>query len=178
MFCWPCVSIHPCNENQLDIPFILSLFRQSPSPCFGLICSPSSGGILIYTTTGITVLFSWLPVVRVEMELHPNSDNRQSTKKHNTYHLLYIYSIPPDDWLQICPKHVEDEWRNKLRINGAWSWFSLHGCKEISFHTNWNFKESIQLKWNNLGQCNNLKKWRFIYFRRCDQQSAGGRRPC
>ena len=46
MFCWTCVSIHPCNENQLDALFILSLFRQSSSACFGHICSPSSGGIL------------------------------------------------------------------------------------------------------------------------------------
>jgi len=30
-----------------------------------------------------------------------------SQLKHNTYQLLYIYSIPPDDGLQICPKHVE-----------------------------------------------------------------------
>jgi len=35
-----------CNENQLDALFILSLFRQSTSTCFGYICSPSSGGIL------------------------------------------------------------------------------------------------------------------------------------
>jgi len=33
--------------------------------------------------------------------------NRQSTKKHNTYRLLYIYSIPPDDGLQIFPKPVD-----------------------------------------------------------------------
>jgi hypothetical protein len=60
--------------------------------------------------------------------------NRQSTKKHNTYQLLYIYiyiyiyiySFPPDDGLQICPKHVQIDWRNKLRINSASSWFSLH----------------------------------------------------
>ena len=38
---------------------------------------------------------------------HLNLANRQSTKKHNTYQLLYIYNIPPDDGLQICPKHVE-----------------------------------------------------------------------
>jgi hypothetical protein len=38
---------------------------------------------------------------------HPNSANRQSAKKHNTYQLFYIYSIPPDDGLQIYPKHVE-----------------------------------------------------------------------
>ena len=37
--------------------------------------------------------------------------------------LLYIYSTPPDDGLHICPKHVEVEWRNKLRINSASSWF-------------------------------------------------------
>jgi hypothetical protein len=35
-----------CNENQLDALFILCLFRQSTSTCFGYICSPSSGGIL------------------------------------------------------------------------------------------------------------------------------------
>jgi len=35
--------------------------------------------------------------------------NRQSTKKHKTNQLLYIYecSIPPDDGLQICSKYVE-----------------------------------------------------------------------
>jgi len=49
--------------------------------------------------------------------------NRQSTKKHNTY----IYSIPPDDGLQICPKHVEVDWWNELRINSASRWFLLHG---------------------------------------------------
>ena len=45
--------------------------------------------------------------------------------------ILYIYSIPPDDGLRICPKHVEVEWRNKLGINSASSWFSLHRCIEM-----------------------------------------------
>jgi len=40
------------------------------------------------------VLFSW-------------PANGHSTKKHNTYELLYIYSIPPDDWLKICTKQVD-----------------------------------------------------------------------
>ena len=31
-----------------------------------------------------------------------------------------ICSVLPDDGLQICPKHVEVDWRNKLRVN---SWF-------------------------------------------------------
>jgi hypothetical protein len=37
-----------CNKNQLDALFILSLFHQSTSTCVRHICSPSSGGILIY----------------------------------------------------------------------------------------------------------------------------------
>jgi len=35
-----------CNENKLDALFMVSLFSQSTSTCFGHICSPSSGGIL------------------------------------------------------------------------------------------------------------------------------------
>ena len=49
----------------------------------------------------------------------------------NTYQLLYIYSIPPDDGLQICPQYVEVDWRNKLRINSASSWYLLHRCIEM-----------------------------------------------
>ena len=45
--------------------------------------------------------------------------------------LLCIYYIPPDDGLQICPKHAEIDWRNKLRINSASSWFWLYGCIEM-----------------------------------------------
>ena len=55
MFCWPCISIHLCNKNQLDALFILGLFHQSASTCFGHICS--------------------IPILA----------NRRSTKKHNTY---------------------------------------------------------------------------------------------
>jgi hypothetical protein len=86
-------EIHvPCNENQLDALFLLSLFRQSTSTCFGHICRPSSGGTLYI---------------------------------YNNWYVLYIYSISPDDGLQICPKYIEDEWRNKLRINIASRWFSI-----------------------------------------------------
>ena len=35
-FCWPCISIYQCNENQLDALFILSLFRQSTLHVSGL----------------------------------------------------------------------------------------------------------------------------------------------
>jgi hypothetical protein len=98
MFCCPCISIYLCNKNQLDALFILSLFLQSTSTCFGHNFSPSSGGILYI---------------------------------HNTYQLLYIYSIPPEDGLQICPKHIEVDWRNKLRLNSASSWFLLHSTYDV-----------------------------------------------
>jgi len=68
MFCLPCTSIHLRNKNKLDALFILSLFRQSTSTCFGL---------------------------------------------------------------QMCPKHVEVDWRNKLRINSASRWFFLHRGTQI-----------------------------------------------
>jgi hypothetical protein len=73
--------------------------------------------------------------------------NRQSTEKHNTHQLLYIYSIPPDDGLQVCPKHEEVDWRNKLRINCASSWFLLHRCIEMDRQ-----KKTIKIHfvWRNL----------------------------
>ena len=47
-----------CNENQLDALFILSLFRQSTSICFGHICGPSSGGILYIYNNWYVLCFS------------------------------------------------------------------------------------------------------------------------
>jgi len=54
----------------------------------------------IYTTIGTCCAFQ-LTVC--------SPANGQSTEKHNTYQLLYIYSTPLNDGLQICPKHVEVE---------------------------------------------------------------------
>jgi len=66
------------NENQLDAQFILCLFHQSTFTCFWHICSPSLGGILyIYTTRTNCTLY------------------------------IYTHSIPPNNGLQICQKHVE-----------------------------------------------------------------------
>ena len=54
----------------------------------------------------------------------PTDSQLKSTTRTNLFH---IHSKPPDDRLQICPKHVEVDWRNKMRINSASNWFSLHG---------------------------------------------------
>ena len=224
MFCWPCISIHPCNKNQLDALFILSLFRQLTATCFGHIYRPLSGGIMYTYSNWYVLCFSvdWLLANRESTEKHktyqllaqhipnvsyvlcfsvdcwptesqlkstkrtnfwhntyqmfymwcafqltvywptesqlkstkrtnfwhntyqmfymccafqltvcwPTDSRPKSTKRtncgHNPYQLLYIYSIPPDDRLQILPKHVEVDWRNKLRIYSASSWFLSH----------------------------------------------------
>jgi hypothetical protein len=47
-----------CNKNQLDAPFIFSLFHQSTSTCFGHICGPSSGGILYIYNNWYVLCFS------------------------------------------------------------------------------------------------------------------------
>jgi len=51
----------------------------------------------MYTTTGTCCA----------LQLTVCCANRQSTAKHNMYQLLYMYSTPHDNGLQICPKHVE-----------------------------------------------------------------------
>ena len=83
------------------------------------------------------------------------SNFKQPSFQHNIYQLLYvyippyiyiyiyIYGIPPDDELQICPKHVEVDWRNKLRINSASSWFSLHKCFNVGDINAWSRHEGI-----------------------------------
>jgi len=71
-------------------------------------------------------IYIYIYIYTHNKQFHPNLANQQSTKKHNMYQLLYLYSIPPDDGLKICPKHVEVDWRNKLRINSASGWFILH----------------------------------------------------
>ena len=46
-----CTSVHLCNNNQRDALFILRVFRQSTSTCFGHTFTPSSGSIsYIYNT--------------------------------------------------------------------------------------------------------------------------------
>jgi hypothetical protein len=133
-----------CNKNQLDAQFILSLFRQSTSTCFEHICIQSSGGILyiyIYIYNKWYVLcFSvdcWSGWDGAVYGVPSQTGQQTVNWKHNTYQ-LYIYSILPYDGLQICPKYVEADWRNKLRINCASSWFLLQ--RYIEMHGQWNIK--------------------------------------
>jgi hypothetical protein len=88
-----------CNENQIDALFILNLFRQSTSTCFGHVYCPSSRGIhCICTAIGTCY----------------------------TFKLTGCWpGIPHDDEQLACPTHVEVDWRNKLKINIASIWFSL-----------------------------------------------------
>jgi hypothetical protein len=98
---------------------IVGIMRTSMILCFVELASR-------YIRVMKTNLMHYLSPVYLSINFYMFQANRQSTKKDNTYQLLYIYNIPPDDGLQICLKHVEVDWRNRLRINSASSWFSLH----------------------------------------------------
>ena len=89
-------------------------------------------------------------VVCLLADFLPNSANWQLTEEHNTYRLLYIYSIPPNDGLQICPKHVEVYWRNKLRINSVSGWFLLCRC----------WRHAAAAAWLVVICANGRKQWR------------------
>jgi hypothetical protein len=75
-------------------------FVSQPLHVSGIFVAHHQEVYFMCTTTGTCCAFQLIVC-------WPGWDNRQSTEKHNTYQLLYIYSIPPDDGLQICPKHVE-----------------------------------------------------------------------
>jgi hypothetical protein len=98
-------------------------FVNQPLHVSGIFVVHNQEVYCIYTTIGTCFAFD-LPIC------WPTDSQLKSTTRtncwHNTYKLLCVYIIPPDDRLQICPKHVEVDWRNKLRINSASSWFLLH----------------------------------------------------
>jgi len=75
---------HLRKKNQLDALFILSLFRQSTSSCFGHICSPSSGGILYVYNSWYVLRFL---VGYLLVWLGWNQANRQSIENYSTYQL-------------------------------------------------------------------------------------------
>ena len=74
-----------------------------------------------------------------KFQFHPNPANRQSTKKHNTYQLLHKNSTPPDDGLQICPKHVELDWQNNILFFLLWrcdpTWVMASSFMRLLDHT-------------------------------------------
>ena len=43
----------------------------------------------------------------VNQPLHVSGIFVAHHQEYSTYQLLYIYGVPPDDGLQLCPKHVE-----------------------------------------------------------------------
>ena len=91
MLCWLCISIHLCNKNQLDVLFILGLFRQSTCTCFGYICSPSSGDIL-YIYNWYVLCFS------VDSLLASRLARRQSTEILHQVGFYYTEQITVIRW--------------------------------------------------------------------------------
>jgi len=115
MFCWPACRYILVIKTKL-IRYLSSVyFVSQPLHVSGIFVTHHQQVYCIYTKIGIFFCFL------VDFLLA-----EESTEKNSTYRLLYIYIIPPDDGLQICPKHVEVDWRNKLRTNSASGWFLLH----------------------------------------------------
>ena len=73
------VSIYPCNEEQLDALFILSLFRHLTSTYFGHICSPSSAGVLYIYNNWYVLCFS----VDCLLAGRPTDNQLKSTTRTN-----------------------------------------------------------------------------------------------
>ena len=122
-----------------DSCYLYSVYFVSHRPhVSGMFVAHHQDVYCIYTTIGTCCAFLvGMSVGRVGLEFHSKPANVQSAKNHNTYQLLYIYSITPDDELQICPKHVEGDWRNKLRINSASGWFLLHTNSVTIEYSRW-----------------------------------------
>ena len=115
MFCWPCISIHLCNKTNLTHCLSSVYFANQPLHVSGIFVAHHQEVYCIYMYIYTLYIYSnWyvlcflvgMSVSRVGME-------------------------PPYDGLQICPKHVEVDWRNKLKINSASSWFALQGCYSV-----------------------------------------------
>jgi len=66
---------------------------------------------------------------------------------YNNWYMLYFSDDCLLARLQICLKHVEVDWRNKLRINNISSWFLLHRYSEMHGEQNIKFR-SLQLLTN------------------------------
>jgi hypothetical protein len=106
------------ETNLMHYSSSVYFVNQPLHTCFGHICSPSSGGVLYIFNNWYELCFTVYCLLTGQQTVN---------WKHN---MLYIYSIPPDDGLQICPKHVEVDWQYKLSIHVASSWFLLHKCKD------------------------------------------------
>ena len=107
-------------------------FINQPLHVSGVFVAHHQEVYCIYTTIGTCCAF----------QLTVCWPGQQSTTCTN----CCIYSIPPDGGLQICPKHVEVDWRNKLRINSASSWFLLHRFPNLFCFKNERSNNSICLQ--------------------------------
>ena len=122
------------RQQKLPIFSILRCFSQHPLQIYTETQLVTSCHTFCHKGQGFSVFVEsatrYIRVMKTNFIYYFSSAywpaNRQLTKKHNMYQLLNIYSIHPDDGLQICPKHVEVGWRNKQRLYSASSWFSLH----------------------------------------------------
>jgi hypothetical protein len=78
-------------QHTNTMQYFFTSFRYHTSTCFGLICSPSSGG-QVYNVAMVLLLL----LQRLSAGLESNNST-----------IATLYTWPPDDELQMSPKHVE-----------------------------------------------------------------------
>ena len=126
-FCRTCISIYLCDKTNL-MHYLSSIsFVNQHLHVSGIFVAHYQEVYCVYIQKfGACCAFQLTVCWPAERPA-----NRQSTEKHNTHQIfVYIHSIPPDNGLKLCPKHVDVDWRKKLRINIASSWFLLHKARK------------------------------------------------
>jgi hypothetical protein len=101
---------------------------QSHSRLLGKIVSLVPFGNWTRDLSAYSLFPVWIFYVLLTVHLHTSQPGQQTVNWKTQHVPTAVYThCTPDDGLQICPRHVEVNWRNKLRINIASSWFPLHG---------------------------------------------------
>jgi hypothetical protein len=86
----------------------------------------------LYVNSKAHINFTHTNTELVTSYIWPTDSQLKSTSRTN----YYIYTV---HLLMICPKYVGVDWPNKLSINSASSWFSLHRYnKEVPHSKNIN----------------------------------------
>jgi hypothetical protein len=109
LFCWPCISKYECNESNLMHQLSSVYSVTTPLHVSGLIVANHQEiAIYMYMWQLVSVVF--LSPLSADLDGPPT-----------ICHICTL--LPPDDGLLASPKHVQEWWLNKLKINSASSWF-------------------------------------------------------
>jgi hypothetical protein len=121
MFCWPCISIYACNETNL-MHYLSSVYSVTITlHVLGLLVAHHQE-VTVYVCDNWYMLYTLVGCQRAWPA--------DSQLIHTTHTSCHIYTLLlPDDGLLASPKHIEEQWLNKLKMNSASGWFHYtHNC--------------------------------------------------